>query len=219
MDNLYDGNDIDGRDMFALRSSTRWNIGDNTDATLVINYFKEDSDRMRGSGTACDKDPDGILGCLPGSLPNETSHGGAGVTGQLVPLAGSIIGETFPVDDFVNSINPANPRDAFLDFTPAYEAEETIVTLEINHDFGELMLTSLTGYHDSNLDARNDYDQTVASEPWPVELTYPTGPDGFTTSDRASSSDRATTEPEQWSQEFRLASDYDGGWNFLLGGF
>jgi iron complex outermembrane receptor protein len=219
VDNIYDGNDIDGRDMYAVRSSTLWNIGENTDATLVINYFKEDSDRMRGSGTACNKDPDGILGCLPGSLPNETSHGAAGITGQLIPLVSLLTGLTFPNDDFANSINPANPRKANLDFTPAYEAEETIVSLEINHDFGELMLTSLTGYHESSLDARNDYDQTVASEPWPVEVTYPTGPDGSTTSSRASASDRATTEPEQWSQELRLASDFDGDWNFLLGGF
>ena len=27
------------------------------------------------------------------------------------------------------------------------------------------------------------------------------------------------TTPEQWSQEFRIASNYEGDWNFLLGGF
>ncbi|MDX1734465.1 MAG: TonB-dependent receptor, partial [Halioglobus sp.] len=31
--------------------------------------------------------------------------------------------------------------------------------------------------------------------------------------------DRAYTSPEQWSQEFRLTSDYEGDWNFLLGAF
>ncbi|MCX2980268.1 TonB-dependent receptor [Halieaceae bacterium IMCC14734] len=219
VENIYDGEEIDDRSMWAIRSSTTLQMGENTDATLVINYFEEDSNRMRGAGTLCKKDNDGILGCLPGSLPNETTHGGAGITGQLIPLVGLITQTPYPEDDFANSINPADPRKANLDFTPQYEADETIVSLEINHDFGNMVLTSLTGYHESTLDARNDYDQTVASEPWPVTVTYPTGPDGFTTSDRATSNDRSYTTPEQWSQEFRLASNFDGDWNFLLGGF
>ena len=36
VENEFDGNDVDDRDMYALRSSTLWR-GDNTDATLVVN--------------------------------------------------------------------------------------------------------------------------------------------------------------------------------------
>ena len=80
--------------------------------------------------------------------------------GLLTGLSGLVLGETFPSDDNANSINPKDDRDANFDFTPAYETDETIVTLEINHDFGNLALTSVTGYHEASLDARNDYDGT-----------------------------------------------------------
>ena len=59
-------------------------------------------------------------------------------------------------------MNFSDPRKQYLDFEPRYEVEDTIVTLEINHEFGDLTLTSLTGYYDSDYDARNDYDLTVS---------------------------------------------------------
>ena len=220
VDNVFDGNEIDGRDMYSIRSSTYFAIGDNTDATLMINYFDEDSDRMRGGGTYCSKDAAGVLGCIPNQgKPNETSHGGAGITGLLLQGVGGVTGMPFPVDDYLNSINPKDTREVNFDFTPDYQADETVISLEINHDFGEYRFTSLTGYQDSSLDAQNDYDSTVASELWPFPVTYNHGPLGEITVDKQFASDRSTTEPEQWTQEFRLASDFDGPLNFLAGAF
>ncbi len=218
VDNEYTGNDIDGRDMWALRSSTAWR-GEDTDATLVINRFEEHSNRMRGSNQQCTKDLEGIIGCLPTSRGNEKTHSGATVTGFLTGIAGSILGTPFPVDDYANSLNPPDPRVQYLDFEPRYDVEDTIVSFEINHSFADLTLTSLTGYHRSDFNARNDYDFTRASEQWPVEVTVHAGPDGDFTVNRSWNSDRSTTQPEQFSQEFRLASDFEGDWNFLLGGF
>ncbi|MEP5764537.1 MAG: TonB-dependent receptor [Halieaceae bacterium] len=220
VDNIYQGGDIDGRDMYSVRSSTYFQIGDNTDANLVINYFDEDSDRMRGSGNYCKKDPDGVLGCLPNAnFANETGNTGGTVGGLLTGTVSAITGLPFPSDDNANSINPKDTRDANFDFNPQYEADETIVTLEINHDLGNMMFTSVTGYQDSSLDARNDYDGTVASEEWPFPVTYNRGPDGPITVQRLYQNDRSTTDPEQWTQEFRLASDFDGDWNFMAGAF
>lgn len=218
VDNKYNGDDVDDRDMYALRSSTLWR-GDNTDATLVINYFKEDDTRMRGSNQQCLRDPEAILGCLPTGLADQTTNGGATVTGFLTGLVGQVTGLPFPEDDYINSPKSANPREQYLDFTPQYEVEDTIVTLEINHEFDSFTFTSLTGYHESDLSARNDYDYTVASEVWPVEVTTNLGEDGFVTTNGLYNSDRSSTTPEQWSQEFRLASDFNGDWNFLAGGF
>ena len=218
VDNQFTGNDIDDRDMYSLRSSTLWR-GDKTDATLVVNYFEEDSSRMRGSNQQCLKDPDGILGCLPTGLADENVNSAATVTGFLSGLAGGAIGLEFPADDYANSLGYADPRKQNLDFEPKYEVEDTIVTLEVNHEFSNMTLTSLTGYHDTYLNARNDYDFTVASEAWPIEVTTPLGDDGSYTSDRAYSTDRSSTDGDQWSQELRLASDFDGDWNFLVGGF
>ncbi|MBT4520924.1 MAG: TonB-dependent receptor [Halieaceae bacterium] len=213
VDNIYTGNDIDDRDIFAFRSSTQWR-GDSTDATLVINYMEEDDSRMRGSNQQCLKDPEGIIGCLPTGLADEGTNSHATVTGWLLGFLGA-----FPYDDFASSIKPSDPRKQNLDFEPIYEVKDTIVSLEINHEMGDLTLTSLTGYHNSEFDARNDYDFTVASEVWPYEVTTNLGADGSFTAARAFSSDRSSTDPEQWSQEFRLASDFSGDWNFLLGAF
>ncbi|MFT7288445.1 MAG: iron complex outermembrane receptor protein, partial [Halieaceae bacterium] len=84
---------------------------------------------------------------------------------------------------------------------------------------GDSTLTWLSGYQSSDLDAANDYDFTVASEPWPVPVTVDMGPDGPVTVARAFSTDRSTSTPEQISQEIRWASNYDGDWNFMVGGF
>ena len=115
--------------------------------------------------------------------------------------------------------NLADPRKQYLDFTPTYEVEDTIVAFEVNHEFGDYSLTSLTGYHKSDYDASNDYDFTVASGIWPVEVTMQASTAGQITVDRLYNVDRSTTTPEQWSQELRLASDLEGDWNFMVGGF
>jgi outer membrane receptor protein involved in Fe transport len=219
VDNTFTGDDVDDRHMYSLRSSTRWS-GDTADITLVANYFKEDSHRMRGSNQRCLRDPDGIIGCLPTGLANQRTHGGATVTGFLINGAvAAATGLDFPDDDYINSRVFEDPRKQHLDFTPQYEVEDWMVSLEANFELGDYTLTSLTGYHNSDLNARNDYDFTTASEVWPVEVTVDRGPDGLITVDRNYSTDRSTTTPEQWSQELRLASDFDGDWNFMVGGF
>jgi iron complex outermembrane recepter protein len=219
VDNRYNGDDIDGRDMYSARSTTRW-ANDKSDATLTVNYFEEDSNRMRGSNQSCLRDPDGIIGCLPTALANDTTNSAATASGYLLQTVVSpLTGLTFPADDFIHSPQSANPREQWMDFTPRYQVDDTIVALEINHSFGDLTLTSVSGYHNSNLDASNDYDFNVASELWPVQVTMQRGPDGPITVDRLYNVDRSVTQPEQWSEELRLASSYEGDWNFLLGAF
>jgi iron complex outermembrane receptor protein len=219
VDNRFTGDDIDGRDMYSLRSGTRWS-NDTTDATLTVNYFKEDSDRMRGSNQSCLRDPEGIIGCMPSALADDTTNSAATASGFMVnTFIEPLTGLPFPEDDFINSPRSNDPREQWLDFKPRYEIDDTIVTFEVNHTFGDLTLTSLTGYHDTDYDASNDYDFTVASELWPVEVTVQRGPDGPITVDRSYNVDRSTSKAEQWSQELRLASDYEGDWNFMVGGF
>ena len=77
------------------------------------------------------------------------------------------------------SLAPARTRWAHVDFTPQYETDETIVSLEITHDWDKYTLNSLTGYHEASLEARNDYDMTENSGAlWPLTTTYQRGPDG-----------------------------------------
>lgn len=218
--NIYDNSYIDDRDMYSFRWTTLWQATENTDVTLMVHRFNEDDNRMRGQKQACTKDPDGILGCLPGSLGYDSPNGAGTITGSLLAALTANTPLTFPVDDYANSINPTDLRKVNMDFKPTYEAEETITSLEVNHDFGDLTLTSLTAYSNSNFNARDDYDKAVASEAWPVPVTMalPSGYDDITV-DYAYGADESSSDPHQFSQEFRLASNYDGDVNFLLGGF
>jgi iron complex outermembrane recepter protein len=214
-----DEDEIDDRDMYAIRSATRWS-DERLDATLTVNYFEEDDHRMRGSNQQCLRDSEGILGCLPTGLADQRTNGAATVTAFILDaVAAPYFGVTFPEDDFANSEISSDPREQYLDFTPQYEVEDLMISFEVNYDFDDFKLTSLTGFHSSDLDARNDYDFAVASEMWPIELTVDRGPDGPITVSKLYSNDRSTTEPEQKSQEFRLTSDLDGDWNFMLGAF
>ena len=226
-ENIFDGTDIDDRDMYSLRWTTRWQATENTDVTLMVHHFNEDDNRMRGQKQACTKDPDGILGCLPGQLGYDSPNGAATITGSLIGAIAAGTGLPFPADDYANSVNPTDLRKVNMDFTPTYEADETVTSLEINHDFGDLSFTSVTGYSDSYFNGRDDYDKAVASETWPlaflgmpdgVTMALPNGYDDVTV-DRAYGADESSSDPHQFSQEFRLASNYDGDVNFLVGAF
>jgi len=221
VDNVFDGNEIDDRDLYSIRSSTTWNIGDSTDMTLVAQYFEEDDNRMRGSNSFCAKDPAGVLGCLPNKgKPKSTSNTAGTVGGFLTGTVSAITGLPFPADDNASSLRPTDERKVNFDFTPQYETDETIVSLEINHGFDNgLTLHSLSAYQSAKVDARNDYDFTTTGEFWPITTTYQRGPDGPSTVNQLQQNDRSFSDSDQWSQEFRLNSDFDGDWNFMAGVF
>ncbi|MAT92828.1 MAG: hypothetical protein CME59_09520 [Halioglobus sp.] len=222
VDNVFTGDEIDDRDMYALRSSTALMLGERTEVNLTINYFEEDSHRMRGANTYCKRDNDGIIGCLPnqGQPLDELPNTAATVGAFLINSVAASTGLPFPDPGQTTSFKPDALRKVNLDFTPQYETDETIVTLDISHELDNYTLHSLTGYHQASLDARNDYDMTEnSSSVWPVSTTYQRGPDGPATVDFLQQNDRATTSPEQWSQEFRIASNFDGDLNFMAGAF
>ncbi len=63
--NLFDGSKIDDRAMYAVRGSVRWEPTDSTTIDLMGYYFREDDNRMRIQKQMCQRDPTGVLGCLP----------------------------------------------------------------------------------------------------------------------------------------------------------
>jgi iron complex outermembrane receptor protein len=305
VDNEFNGNEIDDRDMWSARLSLAW-TGENTDATLMVNYFEEDDNRARSQKQACNKDPEPILGCIPGKATYGVANSGAGIGGSLLGIASDILegsnvvmgvvapdltGDVYgnralaanipnsrwPADDYANSPNPKDMREVYMDFDPTYEADETIVSLEINHNIGDYRFTSLTGYSTSTVDSQEDYEKSVASEDWALQyqaladlaetpalpaafapaledagaaalipfitdiatgvpgvgiwagnpaiaelrdglpLLLPDGSTYLTTG--AYGVDQSKASPEQWSQEFRVATEFDGDWNFLVGAF
>src|SRR5262245_58926127 len=87
--NVFTNNDVDGRDQWAARGAFRFSPSENTDATLTVNYYKEDSSRSRVGKQMCHRDPAGNFGCLPDSLAFEAQNARAtlgGSYGELLPL-------------------------------------------------------------------------------------------------------------------------------------
>lgn len=102
----------------------------------------------------------------------------------------------------VGGVNPAltagDPN--FPGYTgPGFaDNEENFVSLEINYAISDTLdLTSVTGYYDNSLERMGDASFEVAS--WLFNSVL--------------------RDTEQWSQELRLNSNFDGAFNFMLGAY
>lgn len=175
-ENLFDGSNIDGRDMFAVRGSLRWEPTEDTTIDLMGYWFKEDSDRMRIQKQVCQRDPTGVLGCLPGrqeyGITNANStfvgtlssqellriQGGAALGPALSALG---LGSLYGPDAYANNVNPADPRKVNTDFNPTYLAEEIQVQAKIEHDFGGVKAKLSGQFQENSVDSSQDYNLSV----------------------------------------------------------
>lgn len=212
-ENLFTGNDIDGRDQFQVRSTTQFDFSENTSASLVVSYFEEDSTRaFRGKGT-CTTDP--LFGCSPLSAGFETPDSRVTVF-QNLPVSALIL----PTGNyFEGAINPTDLRTVNEDLDPTFNSDELFISFEFTHSFGNFTLTSLTGYQETSSDFFQDFDRAVATSPLNAPLTYRIDLNTPETTSLIQTGVRNLSETEQFTQEIRLASSFDGPFNFLLGGF
>ena len=90
VENVYDGQDIDDREMWSGRLSLNWTPSDRTEINFMTSYFEEDDNRMRSQKQACNNDPTGILGCLPGKPSYGVANTAAGIVGGLVNLMSGV---------------------------------------------------------------------------------------------------------------------------------
>ena len=90
------------------------------------------------------------------------------------------------------------------------QIEASGISLVWDYDFGDIKLTSITGYETVEMFSRGDIDGGV-------DATFPgAAATPGTTFSPAESAD-GIPDLDQWTQEFRLTSEYDGPWNWLLG--
>jgi iron complex outermembrane receptor protein len=265
--NLFTGNDIDGRDMYSLRGTLRFQPSDRTTIDLMVNYMKDDSDRSRSQKKMCNRDPVGNLGCLADTLEFEFPNGLATLPSNLASnlVLGDIISpdpianwglSLFPFGYDINGAtpNPADMRTVNMDFEPIYQAEDTYISLTLDQAIGDHHdLNVSVGYLDTSFLSRRDFDASVGapiigvpalgfglSPTLPVlapitagalfsNNTLPisqisTSNLGVLGLDIAGSStnyfsyDQSNTDGEQKTIEMVLKSDFDGDWNYLLGG-
>lgn len=173
-DNLYDNTRIDGRDMFAVRGSFRWEPSADTTFDLMGYYFREDDDRMRIQKQMCQRDPTGVLGCLNAKRAFEKTNGNSTlasvltsteffrVAGIPAALQGLALGSVYDVNDvYANSVEPSDVRQVYTAYTPKYYADELQIQAHLSQNFGAMNL-SLTGiYQDTNVDSSQDYNLGV----------------------------------------------------------
>jgi outer membrane receptor protein involved in Fe transport len=244
-DNKFTGNDVDGRDQYALRGSLNWSPGDNTSIDLMVSYFDESSTRSRSQKTMCHNDPSGVLGCLPDRLDFDTPNPTSQLSNILTSTA--LLGPLgiFELGNNSRSPTPNDFREAYSDRDPEYDADETLVTLHINHELDNYTLALVAGYQDTSVQSQQDYQWNVGSptevpalfpilykdtyaelftEGWPISAPskHSTGSIGGHVDDFSvgqESYDDARQNSTQYSVEARIQSDYDGPLNFLLGGF
>ena len=271
--NLYDGSSIDGRDMYAVRGSVRWEPSADTTVDLMGYYFRENDDRLRIQKQLCQRDPTGVLGCLNSTRGFEKTNTNSTFTGTLgsrefLAINGipSVFGlnSLYGPDAFAGVVEPADVRTVNTPFTPEYFADELQVQASIDQSFGAINL-ALTGiYQKTRIDSRQDYNLGVASRNGVAFQTalgtlaaaaaggipglpasyfqpiasaiIPNGPVGqLCTSDTRLDNlgayegfsicgdvplafDRSNSENDGWSAEAIISSDFDGPFNFLLGG-
>lgn len=240
-ENLYTHNDVDGRDQYAVRGSLRFAPSEATDIALTVNYYKEDSTRARNLKQMCHSDPNGNYGCLPDRLAFETVNSRGTLGGnlaELLPLVAGFPALTLPgTNTNANAVNPSDLRKVYAEFDPTYEADETIATLEIKHDFGAMTLTSVSGFQKTSFVGRTDYNWNAGAPNYngpalallggsvPLSEIDPSlrgSLNGILNSriPRSASSvgyDQSDQDGDQLSQELRINSNFEGAFNFQLG--
>jgi iron complex outermembrane receptor protein len=88
--NEFTGNDVDDRSLWSGRLSFTWDAGENTQVNFMYSLFEEDDSRMRSQKQACNTDPAGILGCLPGNPTYGVANTAGGISGSLMSTIGTI---------------------------------------------------------------------------------------------------------------------------------
>ncbi len=270
--NLYDNTRMDGRDLFGVRGSFRWEPSDRTTIDLMGYYFRENDDRMRITRQLCQRDPTGVLGCLNQSRDAQVTNGNSTVAAVLtsreffairgIPTAFAL-GSLYGTDVYANSVNPSDVREVNTDYPSLYYADEMIFQASLRQDLGNGLSVRLLGnYQETGVDSSQDYNLSVQNRALatpgltvlagaaagaipglpaayfrPIaQALIPGGPGGQLCTSAAEPTntgafggsavcaqtpldfDRSNAYTRSWSAEGLISSDWDGPFNFLVGG-
>ena len=172
--NLENGEDIDGREMYAIRGSLRFEPGPDTTLDLMGFYFREDDDRMRIQKQLCQRDVTGVLGCLNNRRDFAKTNSNSTFTGTLgsqeflslqgIP-ASLGLNSLYGPDGYANFQEPNDVRQVRTEFTPEYFADELQVQAHLEHDFGAIKVGVTGMYQETTVDSRQDYNNGVGAIP------------------------------------------------------
>ncbi len=87
----------------------------------------------------------------------------------------------------------------FTDVDPLNDIKNYGISGQLDYEFGDVVLTSITSYRETHLAADQDVD--------------------FTSASLSSGANIGDADIDTFTQELRVSSDFDGPFNFLLGGY
>jgi outer membrane receptor protein involved in Fe transport len=246
--NETDDTRIDGRDLWSGRVTLGWKPSTKIQAYLVWEHFSEDDDRLRSAKQLCKTDPgpgeiDGNVkapdwfsqGCIPASFYSPDSF--EAPNDKMLPYVTGLAYEgTGGGDPYTNEKQSQNLRVIESGLNPVYSAKNDFV--EFNADYAvtpSLTFTSQTGFGHDFLYSAEDYNRFGAAPGLfsytgflPVSPECPqfncVKPGGVFCDPQLGCSNRLILEDLsdehawQLSQEFRVASNFSGPFNFSAGG-
>ncbi|MBA15337.1 MAG: TonB-denpendent receptor [Sphingomonas sp.] len=184
-------------------------------------------------------------GCLPGSLFEDTAYGVP--NGMSFPHFGIVAGIEIGrrngqpvtaidlVDPYAGLIQSRDLRTIATSYDPVFRAKNDVYQLNLDADIGNgLTFISQTAYSRDNYYSSQDYNRFVSNpvfndssgltdilgEPFITDGPTPGGvfyDPQLGASTRMLSVDISQSKNDQWSQEFRLQSSWDGNFNFSVG--
>lgn len=168
--NLFDNSDIDGRDLYSIRGSLRFEPGPDTTIDFMGSYFRENDDRLRIQKQTCQRDPTGVLGCLAARRDFDIINANATFTGTLgsseflalngIPAVFGL-GSLYGPDAYSNFTEPNDPRTVNTAFTPEYFTDELQLQAHAEHDFGGVSASFTASYQETSIDSRQDYNLAI----------------------------------------------------------
>ena len=168
--NLFYGNRVDDRDLYSVRGTLRFQPTPSTTLDLMGSYFRENDSRLRVQKSLCQRDPTGVLGCLPGRLAFENVNTNAVFAPGDVPsreflgiaLRNPALGQAFGLGSIYGpdagaGVNPADVRTINSDYPVSYFNDELIVQAKLRQSLGAYNFSLSGTYQDTSVDSSEDY--------------------------------------------------------------
>jgi outer membrane receptor protein involved in Fe transport len=241
--NEFNGARVDGRDLGSIRVTLRFHPSDRLDAYLLFEHFQEDDTRNRIGKQLCIPDPGpssvgGVpvtpayaaflnQGCIPGRMDSAAAYGNyntlgtlAGVLDDLDGLATGNLNANLPPQD-------RNLHNIASRIQPLYTGTENLIDFHVDFKISpHLTLTNIFGVNENWGTSAEDYNRIITGMPFnPTGLAALLFPGGFVNDPQIGNSnvlanyDYGTTQDKEYTEELRLASSFDGKFNFVAGAF
>ncbi|MEM7329935.1 MAG: TonB-dependent receptor [Pseudomonadota bacterium] len=182
---LPDGSkeDVDGRDLWAIRGTLGGDITDNLSFWLMGEHYEEDSTRTRATKQLCTKDTRPFpfnQGCVPYQIEGlgyaRDANGnpiqvrpGLGTVNTAGTLGGVLAANlglysAFGTDSNAGATTSSNLREFETNLIPLFEAESNTVQAELKYEFdNDLTFTFLASHNDNYRKFTDDYNKGIGT--------------------------------------------------------